>query len=546
MAAPPSLTLDEEEEVYRGTSYDLGRQPLLPTSPTARSAPIQRRKPRLDPLGCFWPLWSECVPLKTSGASSSSPSSASTSRLSIGETWTDWGALGVNVCAGLIMGVREALGGIVSASLLFSSSNVEISSMLQFGISMTLYTMSVGVLWYAVFGRLQYGYGTQQDLICILQAQLASKAAMHLQHDVEKIPATVFAIICFSSILTGIVSIAVGKLAWATSMLMIPKPVVSGFLGAIGVVVLQAAFKTSSGVPFHHFWPDMGLRAFCSSSDRLLQVGCMLLHFFCIQKGPDLCMDIVALVAMAILCTMLGALAITGRYPTGPPGDPQPDDPLDFNAELITVGAASLFLGCTGGNLVFHKFSVIQLREDGGTHRIAVLTIALVAGNLFIFGCPIGAYVPKWFLGGLFMNTGWSFLRKTLLSYQTLTTFNWRGLHVVSPQYGISTCCVVMALFFSPTTSIMAGLCLSILLFVLDGMTTSPVSSVVDGQHVVSRTKRPWWEMNVLAAEGDRIRLLYLQLGGFEQSKKIFAVQSTFTSESLSLFLSHQYAEIWG
>ena len=61
-------------------------------------------------------------------------------------------------------------------------------------------------------------------------------------------------------------------------------------------------------------------------------------------------MDIVALVAMAILCTMLGALAITGRYPTGPSGDPQPDDPLDFNAELITVGAASLVLGCTGGS----------------------------------------------------------------------------------------------------------------------------------------------------------------------------------------------------
>ena len=232
---------------------------------------------------------------------------------------------------------------------------------------------------------------------------------------------------------------------------------------------------------------------------------------FQVVKEVLLSSDIVALVAMAILCTMLGALAITGRYPTGPVGDPAPDDPLDFNAELMTVGAASLFLGCTGGNLVFHKFSVIQLREDGGTHCVAVWTIALVAGNLFIFGCPIGAYVPKWFLGGLFMNTGWSFLRKTLLSYQTLTTINWRGLHLVSPQYGISTCCVLMALYFSPTTSIMAGLGLSILLFVIDGMTTSPVSSVVDGQHVVSRTKRPWWEMNVLAAEGDRIRLLYLQ-----------------------------------
>lgn len=112
---------------------------------------------------------------------------------------------------------------------------------------------------------------------------------------------------------------------------------------------------------------------------------------------------------------------------------------------------------CVAGNLVFHKFSVIQLREDGGTHRVAVLTIALVAGNLFIFGCPIGSYVPKWFLGGLFMNTGWSFLKKTLLSYETLTTFNWRGVHLVSPQYGISSCCVLMALYFSPTTSILAG-----------------------------------------------------------------------------------------
>ena len=51
-------------------------------------------------------------------------------------------------------------------------------------------------------------------------------------------------------------------------------------------------------------------------------------------------------------------------------------------------------------------------------------------------------------------------------------------------------------LFFA--MSFAAGLCLSILLFVLDGMTTSPVNSVVDGQHVVSRTKRPWWEMSYL------------------------------------------------
>lgn len=48
--------------------------------------------------------------------------------------------------------------------------------------------------------------------------------------------------------------------------------------------------------------------------------------------------------------------------------------------------------------------------EDGGTHRVAVLAIAVVAGSLFVFGCPIGSYVPKWFLGGALTGTasGWN------------------------------------------------------------------------------------------------------------------------------------------
>ena len=162
--APPEL------DVHRGVSYDLGQQPLLLSPKTQSRQKLNEKKPRL--LCCFRPLRSECFPLKGQRV--------------------DWGLTGVNVAAGLIMGVREALGGIVSASLLFSSENEEVESMLQFGIGMTLYTMSVGVLWYSIFGRLQYGYGTQQDLICILQAQLASKAAFMLKEEKEKICATVF------------------------------------------------------------------------------------------------------------------------------------------------------------------------------------------------------------------------------------------------------------------------------------------------------------------------------------------------------------------
>lgn len=578
-----SLTFDGEGLDSVGSVEQLSEQmgvaePLLPTRKASGGVALVRKYHFLG-FG-YIPLWSECLPLSSQDRASGPP---------------DWGAVCVNVAAGLIMGVREALGGIVSASMVFSSSEFpEISAMLPFGINMTLYTMTVGVLWYAVFGRLQYGYGTQQDLICILQANLAANAARQLAQDPKKIPATVFAIICLSAVLTGAISIIVGKLGWGTVMLMIPKPVVNGFLGAIGVVVLQAGLSTASGVKFHQFQPTMSWYDFCSSSDRLGQLGCMFGHMFCIRMGPKILhcllssvspkaretlnkfaglacqlfplaifymvmgaygvsmdtlaergwtypnnrssepsdlwttytfadvdfnavktvlasMDVIALVAMAVLCTVLGALAITGRFPIGPDGDPTPMDPLDFNIELTTVGAASVVLGLTGGNLIFHKFSVIQLREDGGTHRIAVFMIAACAGSLFLSGFPIGAYVPKWFLGGLFMNTGWSFLKRTLLSYQWLAAFNWRGIRLVSPQYCISTCCVLAAVWHPPTMAIIVGLVLSIFLFVLDGISVSPVINVLDGNRVVSRTKRPFWERRVLGREGDRIRLLYLQ-----------------------------------
>ncbi|CAE8617648.1 unnamed protein product, partial [Polarella glacialis] len=178
----------------------------------------------------FLPLWAECVPLDRA-----------TGRI-------DWAALAVNIGAGVIMGVREALGGIVSASLVFSSSGIdEITAMLSWGICMTLYTMFFGVLWYAAFGRLQYGYATQQDLICILQAQMAANAAQALQDTPGKIPATVIAIICTSTVLSGACSVLVGKLGLGKYMLLFPAPVTNGFLGAIGVVVLRAGLQTASG-----------------------------------------------------------------------------------------------------------------------------------------------------------------------------------------------------------------------------------------------------------------------------------------------------------
>lgn len=218
-----------------------------------------------------------------------------------------------------------------------------------------------------------------------------------------------------------------------------------------------------------------------------------------------------SLILMSAMCTMMGVLAITDAFPSGPDGDPAPNENIDFDTELCIVGASSVLLGCTGGNLNFHKFSAIQLRLDGGSHRIAVVAIALFSGSLFWSGIPIGELVPRWFLAGLFMNTGVHFLKGTLLSYRSMPWVSWKGWNFPSPQYIIPMCTVGVAIFSSPGNAILSGLVLSIGLFLVNSSASSPVSNVVIGDSVVSRSKRPFWEMRVLRREGDRIVLLYLQ-----------------------------------
>eukprot|EP00929_Paragymnodinium_shiwhaense_P057943 TRINITY_DN29027_c0_g2_i1.p1 TRINITY_DN29027_c0_g2~~TRINITY_DN29027_c0_g2_i1.p1 ORF type:complete len:912 (+),score=170.47 TRINITY_DN29027_c0_g2_i1:133-2868(+) len=526
----------------------------------------QKRKKRLW-FG-YLPLWSEFVPLDPK-----------TGRL-------DGADLAANIGAGFIIGLREVLGGIVSASLIFSSSDVDsLSAMYPFGICMMWYSSAFGAIWYAIFGRLQYCYSCVQDVIGILQAGMAVKAAHALRDEPHRIAPTVLGIISLTAVLTGIASLILSKLGLAKYMLLFPTPVTAGFLGAIGFVILRSSLQTSSGVQWHYVYP-VDTDAFCDPNS-LAQVGMQLATVCFIRTGPHLlarcfpgsstvmklggllCQlvpfgafylwvayagismetledwgwlypnrpsggaagfwttydmrdadvrlllsllpEMAPAVMMSVLCTMTGVLAITDRFPRGPTGDPDPMETIDFDKELTTVGVSSFLLGLTGGTLTFHTFTVIQLRMDGGTHRISVLAFAILVICAFVSNAPLGHIVPKWYLAALFMNTAIHFLKGAIMSYQQLPTVRWRGWRLPSPQYAISLSGILAAVFLSPAMAISLGLLLSVVLFLVHSSQASPVSNVVLGDGVVSRTMRPFWEMKTLRAEGDRILLLYLQ-----------------------------------
>ncbi|CAK9038818.1 Uncharacterized vacuolar membrane protein YGR125W [Durusdinium trenchii] len=68
------------------------------------------------------------------------------------------------------------------------------------------------------------------------------------------------------------------------------------------------------------------------------------------------------LVMMSVLCTMTGVLGITGKFRMGPDGDPAPMETVDFDAELTTVGFASIFAALSNGVVTFHRILLFYLQ----------------------------------------------------------------------------------------------------------------------------------------------------------------------------------------
>ncbi len=155
-----------------------------------------------------------------------------------------------NILAGCIIGIRQTLSAIVSATLVYSGSDHEkINEMFPFGISMMWYSTMAGSAFYAVFGRLQYNTNATQEVCAILYGAMAQNAAIALNRSGKSnlIQPTVLALIVSSTLLTGVCSVLLGKLGVGKLMLRFPTPVTNGFLGTIGWFLVRTALQVSSG-----------------------------------------------------------------------------------------------------------------------------------------------------------------------------------------------------------------------------------------------------------------------------------------------------------
>ena len=289
------------------------------------------------------------------------------------------------------------------------------------------------------------------------------------------------------------------KKLWVTIFMLVPLPVFY-----IVLVVAEVPLETirpswvyeeaNASAPFYELWLNYDLSALDATSLGLVWSDLLVVAF------------------MSTLCSMLGLLGITAHYPSGTESDPNPWERIDYNHELLCIGANNLLIGSTGGAVVFYRIGAsIRQRADGGDYRLGLYVAGIFVIVVFCSSLPIAPYVPKFYLAGFQLHTGIDFLKGAFSGFDK---YGWVDRFVTI------VCIIVAAFSQSPVYGIFAGFGLAVILFLYSTSRTSPVKEASTGVHLSSTEKRPDWENDFLmvrngVAEQASSGIVVLQLQGF-------------------------------
>lgn len=229
-------------------------------------------------------------------------------------------------------------------------------------------------------------------------------------------------------------------------------------------------FRPSPSRPFYHMWSDT-LRIDLVDWSLLL--------------SPSSASSIIVLSG---LTSLSGVLSIVGTRSVVPCASNAVDGVLggkvDLDKELTVLGCAQLLVGALTG---FPGYQQVGLSANlylfGGTHRLAAFVCAGSVAAVMISGIEIAAWVPKFFLGAVFLNLGMSFCKTHLVD-------NWYVMD------GASYCAMLLIVFVGLwqdlTKAVAVGVVIEIILTVKQASSINPVYQCgsSDGGFISSRIRR--------------------------------------------------------
>jgi len=456
------------------------------------------------------------------------------------------------VFSGIIIGLVILIDSVSMAALVFSGN---LAGHLTTGIGIFLLSsIAVGLI-VGLSSPFSSNIAHPKSIAGAVSSVIAASAVAGLSDLPSQVMPTILFTIAFTTLLTGISFFVMGKMRLGNLTRFIPYPVIGGFLGGTGWLIVRGAFTvitqkavTITDLPFL-LKGDM-LRIWLPG----LVLGAVLLF---IQRGRKnfilipAVMLVASLVFYAILMT--GGYSIGEAFGNGWMIGPLPHgnmwEPLnakvisgvnwrfvldefgniltivflssmsillnysglefsaqyefDLNHELRITGVANIVTSLLGGTVGFNSpiFCVFKQRVGSRT-RLPIILTALLCGLSLFYGARVFAYVPRFIVGGFLLYLGMGLLFTWLYD-----TFN----ELSRLDYALVLTIVLMIAGWGLIEGVMTGILFAIIIFIVNYSRIDVVRHGLSGTSYRSNVERSIAEEDILSKEGESIYIMGLQ-----------------------------------
>jgi len=463
-------------------------------------------------------------------------------------------ALARDVFAGSIGGVLSIAYGLSYAALIFSGP---LAPWLAFGVSASLVTSAVSASVVAARSSLPFTIGGPDGSTSAVTAALAAAMAERLiaSGAGADLLHPVLIVIALATAATGILLCALGLTRAGRAIRFVPYPVIGGFLGATGWIMLVGAVRvvTDHRLDFTHLDGLLGPLALAKlTAAATFAAGLYLV----LRRNPHpLALPglIVAGVVAAHLGLRLGGLSLSQAQALGWTFQPQKgvglSSPLDpaalagfpwrvlpslagdllsvmfvtaicillsttgvefatrreanLDRELNTFGAANLLAAALGGYANCTALARTTLNyAAGGRGRASGLTVAAFSLAVLAAGPGFLAYAPKFVLGGLLLYMGWNLIQRWLIeSVGRLSSLEYVSLLAIT----------LIIVNWGFVAGVFIGVIIGCATFALSASRVNAIRFSFDGSEYRSSLDRGADELAVLAGRGGQIQGVSLQ-----------------------------------
>lgn len=154
-----------------------------------------------------------------------------------------------SLSAGLVTGIIAVIRAISYAALIFAGS---LSEYLSTGVGMAIFSNAVIGIVVALLAPFPGIIATPLAAPTAVLATLASAIALQMNDSFppQEILLTVIAAIAISTVLSGLLLLLLGRLKLGNQVQLIPHPVIGGFMGGTGLILIQGSLQVMTNVEF--------------------------------------------------------------------------------------------------------------------------------------------------------------------------------------------------------------------------------------------------------------------------------------------------------